>query len=411
MKLATKAQVHTVLTLVKAAVALHASILAWVGGYDLLYYGTGPTPDDGTRNILQPRLAREITYIAIGFIIMILTDSLYANAGIPATLFPHLCYSSNAIVAIRAAFGLAASMLVWTGQYTALDEYTWNSTPARNAAFYIAGSIGLVLTNTYYDMAFIYPPGTSSQDIVTSRSKAYKHVITAIRATASITCQNLMWVGMYNLLELYSEQSFWREIAFIAIGIMLFNATNVFIPLSWIVVDAQGHEKQIEANFSGQDLSDESVLENEPTFLFYVRATVAIFAQILHNTGIWSLLDNYVAPQVDSLERNLICLFVGIFLLWITGVLVKNSCITPIMTPIWESPDIPSEEKILAASQAADESLNPTFDPDVLNSAVSIMPSARGRLQRRRHETEFDGSRAMSSRYEPVSQLDVIQES
>jgi hypothetical protein len=398
------------LTVVRAAVALHASILAWVGGYDLLYYGS-PSPGDGTRSLLQPALAREATYMVTGCVLLVLTDSLYANSGIPGTLFPALCYYNDTLLGIRAAVGMAASMLVWTAAYTALDEYTWNNTPLRNACFYIAGSIGLACTNTYYDMAFVYPPGTNTEEILTHKSKWHKHAKESIRSVISIACQNLMWVGMYNLLELYSEPSVWREIAYIAIGILLFNATNIFVPLSWIVVDADGEQKQIDMDFS-QTRSDQS---NESTYkssiVLYMRATLAIFAQILHNTGIWSLLDNYIAPQVDSLLRNFLCIGIGIFLLWITGVLVQNACITPMMAPIWDSPEIPSEDKLIAAVIAAEESSTPPFDPEILNNAVSIMPAARGRLQRRRHETEFDGSRVLSSRYEAASQFEPIPES
>jgi succinate dehydrogenase hydrophobic anchor subunit len=374
-------------------------VLAWIGGYDLVYYSWSSARDTA------------VLCVALGTILLIMTDSFYANAGIHASLFPNLCYYSTPILWGRTLVALAASMLLWTGAYTLLDEHTLHNSMLRNIAYYIAGSAGLVATNTYYDMAFIYPPGHNTNEFINHTSPAHKHILITGRAAASIISQNLMWVGMYNLLEDYTTQSIWREIAYIACGIMVFNATNIFVPLSWIIVDADGNQNQIQANFYGKEHKHQQVMQNHQSIAFFARATVAIFAQIAHNTGIWSLLDNYIAPQVDSLSRNLICLSVGLFLLGITGVLVQNACITPMMAPIWDAPVMPSDENIIAAIQAAEETENPPFDPQVLNSAVSIMPTARGRLQRRRLETEFDGSRALSSRYEPVSQLDPIPES
>jgi hypothetical protein len=232
-------------------------------------------------------------------------------------------------------------------------------------------------------------------------------VIYTSKALFSIIFQNCVWVGGYNLLENYFDETIWREISYIAIGMYIFVATNTFVPNSWIAVSEGGDSKIIQGlsfeNFDKdkfqRDLDvSEHVTEFRPTMIFRGKAVVALIGQIMNNTGTWVLLDQYFVFSVDSdgnpqnVLRNYLYAFMGLLFLWISGALSVNACITPLVTPIWESPDLPEVEDlalIATVSQAEGEDAETSALLNLNSNVKELHPSARGRFRRRIHKVDL----------------------
>eukprot|EP00475_Leptophrys_vorax_P016677 TRINITY_DN2316_c0_g1_i4.p1 TRINITY_DN2316_c0_g1~~TRINITY_DN2316_c0_g1_i4.p1 ORF type:complete len:271 (-),score=65.02 TRINITY_DN2316_c0_g1_i4:73-885(-) len=244
-------------------------------------------------------------------------------------------------------------------------------------------------------MAFVYPPVSDSQSEVPSYKSGWKvHLWASFKALCSLFFQNCVWVGGYNLLEDYYEATPWREMTYVATGMYLFVATNTFVPNSWIVVSESGDREVITGltleGFDKEefqkhlDLSQHAEESFDPTVMFYGKAVLALCAQVMNNTGIWVLMDQYWFEYSDS--RNIGYAVVGLALLWLSGALSINACVTPLITPMWETPELPTVEDVamLAAAAQMDDQ-NGVIDASSLENAKELLPSARGRFRRRRH--------------------------
>jgi hypothetical protein len=256
-------------------------------------------------------------------------------------------------------------------------------------------------------MSFVYPPSSNVSEVPTHKSSFKSHIISTSRALSSIIFQNCVWVGGYNLLENYLEETMWREISYIALGMYIFVATNTFVPNSWIAVSEGGDSKVIQGlsfeNFDKEEFQrnldvSEHVKEFRPTLIFRGKAIVALVGQIMNNTGTWVLLDQYFVFSVDAdgnpqnTVRNYVYAFVGLFFLWISGALSVNACITPLVTPIWESPELPGVEDLAlltTVSQADGEDAEASAVLNLASNVKELHPSARGRFRRRIHKVDL----------------------
>lgn len=386
---------------IQAAIAVHFNILFWVGLNNLLI-GPMRNPSELTKFLLPPSWCRDSLYIAIGLFVLVVTDSLYGNAGLPGTYYPEAFHSSKTFSISRAVFGLIGSVFCWTGMFTLIDSHTFKMSITRDSIILLIGFAGLAMTNTFYDMAFAYPPGVNVKKILSSSSPLMSHIKCSLRAFLSIIFQVMIWVGSFNLLEFYAEPSVWRESTYLVSGIFLYWATNTFIPQSYIIITNDGSQEQLsditlEIKSHGSQaqlhLRDYiSIHEHQPTIIFYARALISLSGQVIHNTGVWAIVDLY-SGIVDSPLRNSLYMLVGLILLGLSGVLQNNTNITPIVTPVWDSPQIPSGEEVADVADAAKAEVAESVDEDltnasILQSAVAIFPNARGRVQRLLGESE-----------------------
>lgn len=266
---------------------------------------------------------------------------------------------------------LLSIVLIWVGLYDLLDLYTFTQSPLRDGCYLVGGMMTLLFTRGFYAMAYVYPPDDESViPTPTPTSAWYFHLFTALRAMFSIVGQNMVWLGAWNLLEYTSQSTLWRECFFATAGMLLFILTNSFVPNSYIDEDEYDEEEgdELDADAKGSDYKpiierigniqadddDEdvplmrpppratlSVEEPAPdgnvSLAFYVRTVLAMAAQITHAAGVWTLLDSYVFPLF--LWRDIACCLGGLFLLVISGTLMQNAAITPIMTAMWHPED------------------------------------------------------------------------
>jgi hypothetical protein len=84
-----------------------------------------------------------------------------------------------------------------------------------------------------------------------------------------------------------------------------------------------------------------------------------------------------------------------LFFLWISGALSVNACITPLVTPIWESPQLPDIQDIAlmaTVSQALESGEEDESSAGILNfpnNLKELQPSARGRFRSRIHKIDL----------------------
>eukprot|EP00048_Salpingoeca_helianthica_P007839 m.115327 g.115327 ORF g.115327 m.115327 type:complete len:607 (-) comp14447_c1_seq1:957-2777(-) len=371
--LALPSEKKTLMTHARAGIAIYGSIIFWIGSWNLLSESQPYTTRENSRSfeLFDDSMFREFFYMITGLGLLILSDTLYGNGGLGGGYFPQSeSFTSTIPLLIRAILGLVGSVLIWVGLYDLLDLYSFPDSPLRDSCFLLGGMLTLLFTRGFYAMAYVYPP--DDERIIptpTPSSPWHFHTFTALRAMLSIGGQTLVWLGAWNLLEYTSDSSIWREAFYACAGMLLFILTNSFVPNSYIneedgdEVDELGPDSSTDTNPQpylpimdqignlNNDVEDYmpllakpiamTVVEPDPdsnvSVAFYIRTVVAMAAQIMHGAGVWTLLDTYVLPLF--FWRDVACCLGGLSLLVISGTLMQNAAITPIMTAMWQPDD------------------------------------------------------------------------
>jgi hypothetical protein len=83
-------------------------------------------------HLFQPCLSREALYLAAGVALLLVTDTLYANAYLQGAYLPAR-FSAGGWLPLRSAAGVCGALLVWVGGFALLDQYlppAWLGLPA-----------------------------------------------------------------------------------------------------------------------------------------------------------------------------------------------------------------------------------------------------------------------------------------
>lgn len=102
---------QTIILNIRAAIAIYGSILFWIGTWNLL---TEPQPygvrEERTWELLDDSFHRELSFLIIGIVLLVTTDTLYGNAGIQGGYYPPdmICTNPYALLP-RAIVGLIGS--------------------------------------------------------------------------------------------------------------------------------------------------------------------------------------------------------------------------------------------------------------------------------------------------------------
>jgi hypothetical protein len=343
----------------RAVLSMHSSIMFWVGASNFLSE-SATFDDDKSVTIFPPSIYREFAYIVIGIVLLFATDSFYGNSGLPGSFLRQKWRWNRRpfVVIIRATFSMLGSVFSWTGIYNVFDLYVYvESSAVRDWIYLIIGVSGTVLTNTFYDMSMVHPPGYQHLEFDHSTFTFRMHLRESFRALLSLVFQNLIWCGGYNLLESGVDpviSCWWREVSYVASGILFLYLTKAFIPNAWVLDELPQSDftelKQHEA-VGGKEVKDNRLNEHSPripiednfievgspaeidhtdaaaeealTVSFYIRAMIALMSQIVHNTGVWQLFDSYISQ--DSIGRNIAYLLIGLIVVLLTGGGAKHS--------------------------------------------------------------------------------------
>jgi uncharacterized membrane protein YuzA (DUF378 family) len=326
----------------RAFLAIHSSVFLWVGVSNLV---TESSDFQENRSILlfgRSSFIRDFALAVSGVFILAMTDSLYGNSGLPGSFLRYNWKWNRrpVLVILRATMSLIGAIFTWTGFFNILDLHLGasNDSVARNLAYLVIGWIGIVLTNTFYPMAMVFPPDYKETEIDYSSFDFKMHAKEVVRALVCLTFQNLLWCGGFNLIESnFGRSSLSRELMYTIIGNSMLLFCKAFVPNAWIFTEHPIHDftelKQFENEPTNSSVNEpdpealtvESPIPesaktfsiSRPKWTFYLRASLALCAQIIHNSGFWYLIDVYISS--DSLARNIIyCLF-GLIMVLLTG--------------------------------------------------------------------------------------------
>jgi hypothetical protein len=233
----------TILLYAEAGIALYGNILFWLGGWTALDVDIWPRT-----------WQRDSMYILVGSLLLVVTDSWYANAGISGGHLPHLSlrftskFFWSAFEFVKCAAGMFGGMLLWLGLYNIYDNevppYTEimnaNSSPAV-AKFWVSLALGLLIifaTKTLFAVAGESVAWELQQNDVPSGSSLLTHAHHSIRALFSMIGQTLVWFGAYGAAEYICYVSpctvIWKELFLSTAGLALLFLFDSFVEVSLV---------------------------------------------------------------------------------------------------------------------------------------------------------------------------------
>jgi len=371
----------------RCLVALEASIVLWVGAWNLLtckkdgfvceIYAL-ENPDNLTwaerppnwamyAIRMQPNFTREVAYICSGILLVFVTGTLYENAGFSGSYLKidRLPIGGELLGYNRLIFSLLGSFLLWTGCYNIISLFFIvdserqsisypNSPPTHIVEFkdwtlFLLGMFLLFVTDTWFNMAFIWPPWFSDPPLSPSDPKLV-HARQICRALFSIVGQNCIWVGMWNITEyhfgLFNKGdgegtypwSIYRQVIYVSAGIFIMVFTSSLYDNAWIDSSGEdlGNSEHILLISSWRERLTRCCgmrfFRSFYMFSWYLYAFVGLSGQLLHNSGMWVLLDSYIFPMCRG--RNYFYCLLGFILLLCTGAARGNAGITPVAVNI-----------------------------------------------------------------------------
>jgi hypothetical protein len=190
---------------------------------------------------------------------------------------------------------LAFSTLFWVGVFDVVDDVV----PAAvlNSTAVYAAMIATAFVLMWATGTLLEQSGAQAEAAPLSwRSPWHGHVLQALRSLVAIFAQVLLWYGMSSLYWVVCIRpdsdcssypaTWWKDLFLITLGHLLMNATDTFL---------QGDEDEEQAD-GGPEAAEAAAPRacSWETVELYARATLAIFAAILHNVGIWNLFDKMV---------------------------------------------------------------------------------------------------------------------
>jgi hypothetical protein len=401
---ATKTDLANVRVYIKAVTALYGAIIFWYGswtqfdvGFTQLGFQWATGIEDGSSG--GPRLfcdndgvpdttARDVGYIMVGTAVLVLTDSLFANAGLPGSFFapsPNVVIKDgwvrrclfDAFAFLRVLVSILGSVVLWLGWYNLVANDLCLTDALREVQYighllcYRAEIVFALLlmwaTSTLFAVSGVYveepdtaawvevpgdaePPETAAVVAAATKSSAHPstqaqsggatdsltytnselnavdrstsaHVCacTFLRANVSIFAQSVMWLGAYGWLETECwfepcDGVLWRELFYCSVGLALFFASDAFLDNSMIDEAYEQDEYEIAKESKASRAS------------FAARCMVALAGSVAHNTGVWTILDEYVNSEswrtcsssdgashgaISCSVRNLACMTLG----------------------------------------------------------------------------------------------------
>lgn len=325
-------------------------------------------------------LRGEITMVA-GFALLVVSDTIYSNAGLEGGLFP-ACHvakkttASRVLTACRIMLGLLGSTAAWSGSYNVLQKSALGSSwsfcdhtgPVTytdycpldmwiHVAVFVAGLIGLYITGTYNSMTFFYPDDEELSkanflqrlflfhDVAdASTMSTFDHVRYTIRATLSIFSQSLLWFSTTRAFDFTTpehDDRVYRPLFYACLGALMLSLTDSFVANAFYAEDPLGNPEFDKHMPHVTSTSTASVI------LFYTSSFVSLCGQLIFQYGVWTTLDVFVVgtatagvemgriTQYRTTELNIMLIVVGIAMLLISGALMTNAGIT--LTPTGRS--------------------------------------------------------------------------
>eukprot|EP01124_Arcella_intermedia_P017263 TRINITY_DN24041_c0_g1_i1.p1 TRINITY_DN24041_c0_g1~~TRINITY_DN24041_c0_g1_i1.p1 ORF type:complete len:234 (+),score=13.70 TRINITY_DN24041_c0_g1_i1:66-767(+) len=170
----------------------------------------------------------------------------------------------------------------------------------------------------------------------------FKYINSCVLVTA---IQTFQWIGLWNSLTNYiwpwPELEFWRDIAYVLVGLVLIFISNHFFSLDTI-------REEMLLDWSEGVPSSFSWLRK---FRNFTKKTLNFVAFVVTWVGAWSIFDEYILPQ--SLPRDLCYIFIPILTGLVLEEFLSSESIYYLMAKlsfsddVWMPPDIESQTSLL----------------------------------------------------------------
>jgi hypothetical protein len=167
------------------------------------------------------------------------------------------------------------------------------------------------------------------------------------RANVTIFAQTMLFSGAYGSLETECwlepcTGNVWREMFYCAAGLALFFSSDAFLSNS--LVETEDDHPPVS---QGTDASSDGRSTEAPSRAGLVlRCSAALTGAVVHNTGVWTILDLYISPhwetcssadgvstgRVSCQSRNLGFVLTGVVMLCLSGTLYSNASVSPLAT-------------------------------------------------------------------------------
>jgi succinate dehydrogenase hydrophobic anchor subunit len=297
----------------KSTSSLFGSYLVWISAWDQLWIIGG----DGTTTALICRIAFGLG----GALLVLFCDSVCLNGGFQGELFG---WWPAWAMPIRASLAMVGMLFMWVGMFDSVaiyvgpDSYDHDlyETPAVIAKDSICLLTGLALlagTKTYYNIACIPLLGADADDevAVTPADPPSKKLRVVGRAVLAVLGQILVWMGIWNFLENYSPESWWREAIYVLQGWVVFTLTKTW-SRSYIRVD-------------GKELPSPEPLPQGVRLT--VVSAVSLLSGFMYIVGCWTLTEDYIWPETSSTFRNMALFVIGSLGMICSGTFSAHACI------------------------------------------------------------------------------------
>eukprot|EP01043_Picozoa_sp_COSAG02_P060589 COSAG02_NODE_7948_length_2775_cov_2.871076_3_plen_317_part_00 len=166
-----------------------------------------------------------------------------------------------------------------------------------------------------------------------------------VRANVTIFAQTMLFSGAYGSLEIECwlepcDGNVWREMFYCAAGLALFFSADAFLSNS--LVETADEQRSLSQGTDGDQRSKEAPSRAG----LLLRCTAALTGAVVHNTGVWTILDQYVSKhwetcssadgastgRISCQSRNLGLVAVGVAMLCASGTLHSNASVSPLAT-------------------------------------------------------------------------------
>lgn len=326
----------------RAVVALHFSILAWTGLWDLLTYcGLALVlPDDGRRNIV---------WVVLGLTAMVLLDVFHSNAGVPGDLGLGSFWENNPSLAkrwFRSLASFAAQVFLTCGAYNLLNDHSLDHTFARDLWYATSGLAVTSAVDAFLARAEMLgrarkPDHKSGWDL-SFGGGTHRPGLGVALALGAYCGQVLTWVGFDNCLCywpysgvwrqgdnpdcfwgcVFGERRYYHQLPIMALGIALLFWSGGLLYFAGV---ADRFDKAAHPRVQASLPAPAGPLTSGALWAAFARSVLAQAGYYAHLTAFWYLVDEDVDASFDfdlaaaSEDRNGAYLALGLAGLYACG--------------------------------------------------------------------------------------------
>eukprot|EP00040_Diaphanoeca_grandis_P029463 m.172589 g.172589 ORF g.172589 m.172589 type:complete len:553 (-) comp31696_c0_seq1:129-1787(-) len=357
-----------------------------------MYESMSPTPaltagpNNHARVSMDDSFDRGLFTTSAGFLAIILSDTLYGNAGLDGGIMPSVHTKPQnwcqwVVLGLRLIVGLLGTTAVWSGMYSMLQssapgkQWTLCRGLPQDPDFcerdmvihmftFLVGIFVLVLTGTYNNTTYLYPSSDEPNFLQKlfffydaedpQHLTCFDHFRYCVRAPLSLFGQTLLWFSSTRALDLTTSRhgdTVWRPLFFAALGATMLVLTNSFVEQSFIEVQDEIEEEErriiylmqhdpMAVNKEDFEAPRDSIKTDPTPLQFYTTSFISLCGQLIFQYGAWEAFDSFIFAtatcgnksgqvlEFRSTELNLMMVLIGAVLLALSGVLLSNASVS-----------------------------------------------------------------------------------